>query len=163
MAAQIGQIEGLTDIDVSYSPGRPELQIDVDRQRASDLGLNTAQIASNVRLLVNGETATTFRGEGDEAAIRVQLAESDRTSAADLLSINLLSPNGQLVPLRSVAGIDEAVGPNAISRNDQQPIVTITANGTRWLFRAGIDAGSYGAAGEPGIAGSDRGPAWRHG
>ncbi|NJN83817.1 MAG: efflux RND transporter permease subunit, partial [Caldilineaceae bacterium] len=128
VAEQMAAIPGLVDLDVSYKPGRPELQIQIDRQRADDLGLSTAQIASTVRLLVNGDVATTFRGEGTEADVRVQLAESDRGGMEDILNINLLSSNGQLVPLRNVAEIVEAVSPNAISRTDRQPTITINAN-----------------------------------
>jgi HAE1 family hydrophobic/amphiphilic exporter-1 len=104
------------------------MQVEVDRQRASDLGLSPAQIASTVRLLVNGEVATTFHGEGDDADIRVQLDASERADADDILAINILSPSGQLVPLRNVAQISMAVGPNQIRRVDRQPTITVEAN-----------------------------------
>ena len=128
IADQLATMPGLADINVSYAPGRPEIQLDVDRRRASDLGLSTAQIASTVRLLLNGDVATTFRGEGNEADIRVQLSESGRSSRDDILNINLLSATGQLIPLRNVATIDIATSPNAISRSNRQPIVTVAAN-----------------------------------
>lgn len=128
IAAVMATVPDLVDMDVSYKPGRPELQIDVDRQRADDLGLSTTQIASTVRLLVNGDVVTTFRGEGAEADIRVQLAESDRASVEDILNINIQAPSGQLIPLRNVAQLSEAISPNAISRSDRQPTVTVSAN-----------------------------------
>lgn len=128
-AAQLAQqIPDLVDVDVSYKPGRPEMQIVVDRQRASDLGLSTAQIASTVRLLLNGDVATTFRGEGSEADIRVQLDAGDRTSRDDILNIQLLSSTGNLIPLRSVAQIQTEISPNAISRTNRQPTITINMN-----------------------------------
>lgn len=128
IAEQLSQIPDLTDIDVSYKVGRPEMQIVVDRQRASDLGLSTAQIASTVRLLLNGDVATTFRGEGSEADIRVQLAAGDRTNREDILNIQLMSSSGTLIPLRSVAEIKTETSPNAISRTDRQPTISIDAN-----------------------------------
>jgi HAE1 family hydrophobic/amphiphilic exporter-1 len=128
IAAQMTTIEGLVDLDVSHKPGRPEYQIDVDRRRAADLRLSTAQIASTVRLLVNGDVATTFRGEGTDADIRVRLAESDRSSSEDVLKLRLLSSSGQLIPLRNVAQITTAAGPNAITRSDRRPSVTVAAN-----------------------------------
>jgi len=128
VAHEMAAVEGLVDLDVSYKPGRPEFQIDVDRGRAADLGLSTAQIASTVRLLVNGDVATTFRGEGTDADIRIQLAEGDRSSIEDILNLRLLSSTGQLIPLRNVAQVTTATGPNAITRSDRRPYVAITAN-----------------------------------
>ena len=72
---------GITDLDVSYKPGTPEVQLEIDRQRAADLGLSTAQIGSTVRTLVNGEIATVYRGEGTESNMRVQLQEVDKGSS----------------------------------------------------------------------------------
>ncbi len=128
VAAQLATIPGMIDVNSSYKPGRPELQLEINRNRTSDLGLSTAQIASTVRLMVNGDVATTFRGEGSEADIRVQLNELDRSSRADILNISMLSSTGQLVALRSVAQISESVGPNAISRSNRQPLISVNAN-----------------------------------
>ena len=128
IAEQLKSIPGLVDINSSYKPGRPELRLEVNRQRASQLGLNTAQLGSTVRLLVNGEVVSTYRGEGPEADIRVQLQESNRSSQEDILNINLLSPAGQLIPVRNVAQVELAAGPNQISRQDRQSLITINAN-----------------------------------
>ncbi len=81
-----------------------------------------------MRLLLNGDVATTFRGEGADADIRVQLAEEDRASAQDILNINLMAMSGQLVPLRNVAEMDVATSPNAISRSDRMPTIIVSAN-----------------------------------
>ncbi len=128
VAAQLATIPGMIDVNSSYKSGRPEMQLEIDRRRTSDLGLSTVQIASTVRLLVNGDVATTFRGEGSDADVRVQLSESDRSSRADVLNINMLSSTGQLVSLRSVAQIAESIGPNAISRSDRQLVISVNGN-----------------------------------
>lgn len=127
-ADELAKDPNLTDIDISYRPGRPEMQININRQAAADLGLDVAQIAATVRLLVNGDVATTFRGEGDEADVRVQVNQGERFGQQDLLNVNLLSSTGNLIPLRNVAEIEIATSPNAISRIDQEPSITISAN-----------------------------------
>jgi HAE1 family hydrophobic/amphiphilic exporter-1 len=126
--AQLRTIPGVVDLKSSYQPGRPEMRFVVDREKAAQLGLSTAQVGSTIRTLINGEVATTFRGEGAEADIRVQLAESDTTSVDEILNLNLLSQTGQLIPLRQVARVEEAVGPNQIARIDRQPRINITMN-----------------------------------
>ncbi len=128
MVEQLQQIPGITDIDVSFNPGKPELQLDVDRTRIADFGLSTAQVGATVRTLVNGEEVSTFRGEGTEANIRVQLAEQYRNNADALLDITMLSPTGSLVPLRSIATIRESSGPSQILRIDRLPTISIGAN-----------------------------------
>jgi HAE1 family hydrophobic/amphiphilic exporter-1 len=128
IADQLATIPGFTDIDVSYKPGTPEVQLQIDRQAAADLGLSLAQIGSTVRLLINGEVASVYRGDGTEANIRVQLQESGRSSVNDILAIGLLAPSGQIVPLRNVANAEIASGPNEIVRVDQRPIVSIGGN-----------------------------------
>lgn len=128
LAALFAQNPNLADIDVSYRPGRPEMQITIDRQRAADLGLDVIQIAATMRLLVNGDVATTFRGQGEEADIRVQLDQGDKFGKEEILNVNLLSTTGNLVPLRNVAKLNIATSPNSISRIDQEPNITISAN-----------------------------------
>jgi HAE1 family hydrophobic/amphiphilic exporter-1 len=128
VAARLQQVPGVVDVKVSYQPGRPEMRFVVDRQKAAQLGLSTAQIGSTIRTLVNGEVATTYRGEGSEADIRVQLANESNTGIEEILNLSLLSQTGQLIPLRQVATVEEAAGPNQVSRTDGAPVVNITMN-----------------------------------
>jgi len=121
-------IPGLVDLDMTYKPGRPETRFVVDRQKAAELGLSTAQIGSTIRTLVNGDTVTTFRGEGAEAEIRLQLSASSRTSVDDILNLNFLTPAGRSIPLRQVATVEQATGPNQITRIDRQPVINISMN-----------------------------------
>lgn len=118
----------LVDVSMSYEVGKPEVRVAVDRERAAQFGLNTVQIGSTVRSLVNGEAVSTYRGEGREADIRVQLQPSDRASVEDILQLGILAPTGQLVPLRNVAQTTIAAGPSTIKREDRQAIITVSAN-----------------------------------
>jgi HAE1 family hydrophobic/amphiphilic exporter-1 len=128
VAAQLQGVPGVVDVKLSYQPGRPEMRFVVDRQKAAQLGLSTAQIGSTIRTLVNGEVATTYRGEGTEADIRVQLADQENTGVEEILNLSLLSQTGQLIPLRQVATVEEAAGPNQISRTDGLPVISISMN-----------------------------------
>lgn len=125
---RLKQVPGLVDFDMNYKPGRPELRFAVDRQEAAQLGLSTAQVGSTIRTLVNGEVVSTFRGEGAEADIRMQLDKSRWSSVEDILNLNLLTPAGKLIPIRQVASTTEASGPNQIARVDRQPLINLTMN-----------------------------------
>lgn len=128
LADLTANIDGLVDRTTSYSAGKPEIRVEVDRHRASQVGLSTAQIGSTIRTLINGEMASTFRGEGEEAEIIVRLQESDRINPEKLMQMSMLSPTGQSIVLQSVADTRTAAGPTEIQRRDREFIVTIGMN-----------------------------------
>jgi HAE1 family hydrophobic/amphiphilic exporter-1 len=125
---QVKTVPGLVDFNTSLTEGRPEVRFVVDRDKAAELGLSTAQIGSTVRTLVNGQVVTTYRGDEDEADIRVLLDDRREGSIEDILDLSLLTPAGRLVPLRQVVTVEEATGPGQIVRVDKQPTIRINAN-----------------------------------
>jgi len=120
-------VPGLVDVDVSYQPGKPEVLLVVDRRKAADLGINIATVGSTIRTLVEGEEVATFRGEGAEADIRVQLQESDRTRLDQVLDLQVPTSRG-FIPLRQIAHLEEASGPTEINRVDRQSAVIVGAD-----------------------------------
>jgi HAE1 family hydrophobic/amphiphilic exporter-1 len=121
-------IPGLADIDRSNEPGKPELRIEVDRNRAALLGLSTSSMGSTIRSLVAGETVSRYREAGREADIVVRLRPEDRDRIDDILSLTIQSPSGQAIPLRNVATITRTSGPSVITRLNRQTQITIGAN-----------------------------------
>ncbi|NOZ06305.1 MAG: efflux RND transporter permease subunit [Chloroflexi bacterium] len=126
--AAIRDVPGLVGLTRSYEPGKPEMQIVVDRQRAADFGLSTAQIGSTVRTLINGQKASRYRLDGNEADIVVRLRPEDRQNTTGLLSLYVTSPTGTSIPLGSVARLVPASGPTQIFREDQQREIIVGAN-----------------------------------
>jgi HAE1 family hydrophobic/amphiphilic exporter-1 len=124
----IADVPGLVDLDRSSQPGKPELHVDVDRQRASRVGLSTAAVGATVRTLLNGQTASRYREKGRAADIVVRLRPEDRSRLDDILSLSLTSTTGQIVPLRNVASISSSTGPTVIRRLNRQPQVVVGAN-----------------------------------
>jgi hydrophobic/amphiphilic exporter-1 (mainly G- bacteria), HAE1 family len=124
----IADVPGLVDLDRSSQPGKPELHVDVDRQRASRVGLSTAAVGATVRTLINGTTASRYREKGREADIVVRLRPEDRSRLDDILSLSLSSTTGQIVPLRNVASVSSSTGPTTIRRLNRQPQVVVGAN-----------------------------------
>lgn len=125
---------GAVDIESSLESSKPELVIHIDRDRASDLGVNVQGLASTVRALVDGYVATKYQ-EGDERFdVRVRLRPEDRTTPEDLIQMRVPSehktPAGRdaLVRLGDIATIEESVGPSQINRYDRQKEIQITAN-----------------------------------
>ncbi len=126
--AAIRNVPGLVDLDRSFQSGKPELRIEVDRDRAQRAGLSTAVVGSTIRTLINGDVASRFRESGREADIVVRLREQDRSRLDEILALPIPSPTGQLVPLRSVATVAMGAGPASIERVNRQPQIVVGGN-----------------------------------
>lgn len=121
------QVEGLVDIDTTYKPGKPELEIKVDPTKVGDLGITNDDIASSVRTLINGSNVAVFRKDGEDTDIMVRLQPGDRANIEDIKDINVPTPNGS-IPLRSLVDIELTVGPTTIRRQDRVKQVVVGAN-----------------------------------
>lgn len=121
-------VPGIVDLDRSVKPGKPELRLEVDRARASDLGISTALVGTSLRTLVNGEVASKLRRGGEELDILVRLRPEDRSRAEDILSLTLPSPKGGFVPLGSITKLRSATSPSQIERENMERQVVVGAN-----------------------------------
>jgi HAE1 family hydrophobic/amphiphilic exporter-1 len=116
-------------VDVSVRLGRPELQVRVDRERASQLGLSTAAIAAVLRNAVEGNTDTKLRLDGDEVPVRVRMVRDGRgLRPSDLADLLVATVGGRPVYVRDVAWVTPGLGPTQINRRNRQRVVTVTAN-----------------------------------
>jgi HAE1 family hydrophobic/amphiphilic exporter-1 len=125
---EISQIRGVTDATISRELGQPELQVEVDRLKASSLGLSMSTITDTLRIYFYGKTASKYREAGEEYDIFVRLKDSDRTSIKDIEDIPVVSPSGKIIRLSNVAKIIHRTGPIEIERQNQERIVKVEAN-----------------------------------
>jgi multidrug efflux pump subunit AcrB len=155
-AAQSGQLPGLVDVTDNLNTGRPEVQVDVDRDQAARYGLSTSQIAQTVRSAIQGTEADTYRSGEDEYDITVRLQQPDRQSIESLESLTVTNVRGQQIPLTSVANIEEGTGFGSITRIDQNRVVTVSGgaapgyNGPEVLNRVRNELDDYQEALPPG-------------
>jgi HAE1 family hydrophobic/amphiphilic exporter-1 len=124
----ISQIPGIKDPDLSWSAGKPELQVVVDRERATRLGVSLTEIALALRTAYEGDTSVKYREGGQEYAIRVRLDEADRQRVSELGNLVVSYVQGAPVYLRDVATIRLDEGPTRIERADRQRRVMVLAN-----------------------------------
>lgn len=126
--AAIEDVEGLREIEDSFSEGQPEYQINVNRSIASRFGLNVSQIANTVRTAISGSTVTRYEVAGDEYNIRVRLEENQIEQISQVPDLNIQTPSGQMIPLSRVADLEITEGPVEILRKDQERYSEITAD-----------------------------------
>ena len=118
----------LDGLESDMAAGRPELVVDVDRERAALWGLNTAQIGSVVRAAINGVEASKFRDGEDEYDITVRLAPAYRENLSALEDLTLVPEDGGQVPLSSVARLRVGKGFSDVRRKDLDRVATITSD-----------------------------------
>ena len=126
--AAIGQIPGVTDIDISRKEEKPELKVVVDREKASKLGLDIRTIGKTIETFFAGTTATRYRERGNEYDVEVRLRPDDRTKPEDLRDIFVTTPTGEQIGLANIARIEQGVGPTKIERKDQERYITVSAD-----------------------------------
>lgn len=116
---------GVTFARADRELGQLEREVVVDRQRASELGIGSAEVARAIESYVLGSVASRFRDRGDEFDIRVLLQPEQRAHLSALGQLPIVTPDGRSVPLSAIARIEERLGPSSISRVNQERVVRI--------------------------------------
>ncbi|MGF1670795.1 MAG: efflux RND transporter permease subunit, partial [Balneolaceae bacterium] len=125
---RVSAIDGIANVFSSADQGRPELRIDMDRERISRNGMTTSQVATAVSNAVKGDMATTFVDQGVEFQVLVQLDPIDRAESTALQEIQIQTPNGDWMPLKNLARIERFTGPSSIIRVNQERMAQIEAD-----------------------------------
>ena len=143
---EIAQVKGIVDLESSLKAPKPTLGVHINRVLASDLGLSVNQIANVIRPLIAGDDVTTWQDDkGETYDVNLRLTENARSLPSDVQNLYLTSQktdaNGQalLIPLSSVAHLEQSLGASQINRRDLAREVLVEAN------TAGRPAGDIGA------------------
>ncbi|QAT17565.1 multidrug efflux pump subunit AcrB [Candidatus Velamenicoccus archaeovorus] len=123
------KIPGAIDISISRELNRPELRIEVYREKAAALGLNMRTIADSIKTFVEGATATKYREKGETYDIYVRLEEQFRAKPEDVENLSIVSPfTGKQIKLSTVARVYETAGPIEIERKNRERVLRVECN-----------------------------------
>jgi len=126
---QLLAVPSLADAKVNLNFNNPELQVSIDRTRASDLGVRVSDIASAVRLLMSGDDEISTYKEGSEQyPVTMRLAPGQRDNPEMLSRILVPSAKLGLIRLDSVAHLERGMGPSRIDRFNRQFAVSVYGN-----------------------------------
>ena len=121
---------GSRDVRISQDMGKPELSVEIDREKASAMGLTMEAITTVVSTLFQGNDASQYREGEDEYDITLRLDTPDRATIEDIRRTELPLPDGGRVRLDAIAKVVEGTGPVTISRKNQQRIVSVEFDAT---------------------------------
>ncbi len=119
---------GLQNADTTLRLDKPELRAEIDRSRAADLGVKTADIAAALRLMVGGDDEVTrFRDPiaNEDYDVQLRLGEHDRGDMATISRLYVPRSNGELVRLDSVVNLVSGISPSRVDRVDRQRQVSL--------------------------------------
>ena len=128
LVERIKTLPDAVDVDSTLISGKPEVQLEVDRVRAADLGVRVGDISQALNTLIAGQEATTFNEGTEQYDVRVRAINTFRSDVEGLKRITVPSSKTGLVTLDNVVTTKEGTGPSSIDRLNRQRQVTILAN-----------------------------------
>ena len=116
------------DIKSSYEPGKPELQVTINRRRAADLGISVRDIAATVGATMGGVDVTSYEEFGNRYDVRLRYAETYRDEIGKFDLIQLRAADNSLIDFRNVAEVSVTSGPAQIDHYNRARKIGISAN-----------------------------------
>ncbi len=123
-------METIPDIgepSIDTERGLPQVEVDIDRDRAYAFGVDVTSVAREINYAINGVTSTEYRSNGKEYDVVVMYKPEDRKNVIDLESMYVNGSNGK-VAVSNFASLKRGLGPVSIRRENQTRIVHVTAS-----------------------------------
>jgi multidrug efflux pump len=114
--------------DSDLKLNKPQLRVEIDRDKAAALGVQIEDIGRTLETLLGGRQVTRFKKEGEQYDVIVKLKDQDRTKPADLTSIFIRNKTGQLIQLSNLVKIKEAVAPKELNHFNRLRAVILSSN-----------------------------------
>ncbi len=127
LKAELRKMPGVYDVGDNFSPGKQEIKIRLDEDKAGLFGLSVAQVAETIQAAYQGGEASIWRDKDEEVKIYVKLAEQWRRHPEDLLRLKIGTPTGFHVPLSKIAHLDIEQGYAEIRRFKNERAITVHA------------------------------------
>ncbi|MGG1660397.1 efflux RND transporter permease subunit [Brevibacillus sp. NRS-1366] len=127
LTAAIGEVPGVREADNNMEESRPEIQVNLDRVRAAELGVTQSLIASTIQTALRDQVATKYETAGTEVDVTLSLGDNKVASMQEIGDLLLTTPRGELIQIKDVATVAMANGPQAIQRYNQTRVVNVTA------------------------------------
>jgi HAE1 family hydrophobic/amphiphilic exporter-1 len=128
LLAKMKTLPGVVDADTSLVLGKPEVRAHIDRKKAADLGVNVADIAGTLRLLVGGYEVSTYNDAGEQYEVHARAAQTFRSDVDSLKRISIPTMQAGSVTLDNVVSFSEGTGPSKIDRYNRRRQVYIMCN-----------------------------------
>ncbi len=124
MAANPGFVSPDSDLKLTM----PELSVNVDRDRAADLGVPVDVIGRTLESMLGGRQVTRYKQDAEQYDVIVRLEAASRADPRDISNIFVRGKGGDMIPLASLVTVRESIAPRELNHFGQRRSVTISAN-----------------------------------
>lgn len=128
MMDEIAKNPGIVSPQVDLRLNKPELRIEVDREKASDLGVSVEVVAKALETMLGGRTVTRYKRDAEQYDVIVQTQASGRTTPEDIDGIYVRGRGETMIPLSALVKVRESVSPRELNHFGQRRSVSITAS-----------------------------------
>ncbi|MBI5279653.1 MAG: efflux RND transporter permease subunit [Burkholderiales bacterium] len=128
MLDEIGKNPGIVSPDVDLRLNKPELRIEVDREKAADMGVSVEVVAKALETMLGGRQVTRYKRDAEQYDVIVQTRSSGRSTPEDIDNINVRGRGDTMIPLSALVKVRESVSPRELNHFGQRRSVSITAN-----------------------------------
>ncbi|MDQ3017391.1 MAG: efflux RND transporter permease subunit [Bacteroidota bacterium] len=124
----IESVEGVVDANTERQTLVPQLRITVDRMAIARYGMQVGEITEDLEIMLNGKVTGTILDGQKSFDILLRANEEDRANLENIRNAFVHTPEGNLIPLEQIANVEYEKGVNAVSHENTQRIITISAN-----------------------------------
>jgi len=128
MLDEIAKNPGIVSPDVDLRLNKPELRIEVERDKAADLGVSVEVVAKAIETLLGGRNVTRYKRDAEQYDVIVQTQASGRSTPEDIDRIYVRGRNDVVIPLSALVKVRESVSPRELNHFGQRRSVSITAS-----------------------------------
>jgi len=125
---RMAQNPGLIQVDTDLRLNKPEIRMDVDRERAADMGVSVENIARTVETMLGGRIVTRYKRDGEQYDVVVQTVSANRSTPEDIDRLFVRGRGDAMIPLGSLVTTREVVVPRELNHFGQRRSASITAN-----------------------------------
>ncbi|MBI2234492.1 MAG: efflux RND transporter permease subunit [Micavibrio aeruginosavorus] len=119
---------GLSALESDLKLNKPQLKVDVNRDKAADLGIDAATLGRTMETMLGGRQVTRFKRESKQYDVMLQVADVDRQNPDDITNIYVRSGAGEMIPMSNLVTVRESVAPRELNHFNKLRAVTITGN-----------------------------------
>ncbi len=128
MMQRMEQNPGLYGVDSDYKETRPQMRVNIDRNRAADLGVSVQEIGRTLETMMGSRQVTTFVDNGEEYDVLMQADRERRSSPSDLTNTYVRGTSGELIPLSNLVTLSEIAEPGSFNRFNRLRSITLSAS-----------------------------------
>jgi multidrug efflux pump len=125
---ELAKNPGFAQVDTDLRLNKPEVRLEIDREKAADLGVSVDAVGRAVETMLGGRNVTRYKREGEQYDVIVQTVSTGRDTPDDIEKIFVRGRNEQMVPLSALVRTREIVVPRDLNHFGQRRSAAITAN-----------------------------------